>query len=75
MDKKWVGYGDLRAGDPTQPKNKRIYIYIYKDQTWDGSKLGWIQPKQWIYRNWVKELYLSQKKAHDHCNIECIKYK
>ena len=29
MDKKWVGYGDFRAGDPTQPKKKRIYIYIY----------------------------------------------
>ena len=29
MDKKWVGYGDFQAGDPTQPKKKRIYIYIY----------------------------------------------
>ena len=30
MDKKWVGYGDFRAGDPTQPKRKE---YICKDQT------------------------------------------
>ena len=36
MDKKWVGYGDFRARDPTQPKKKEyiyIYIYICKDQT------------------------------------------
>ena len=28
MDKKWVGWGDLQAGDPTQPKKKK-YIYLY----------------------------------------------
>ena len=43
MDKKWVGYGDFRAGDPTQPKKKEyIYIYIYvrtkleMDPNWVG---------------------------------------